>query len=154
MKPRAASHSEAPTARPYTSPGRCPIGANLKKTSQCRLARATRECREALECGGLTPLFLAAEAAGSISQPFCAPWRASVLPVRSNDVRASIASKAKAGSSPRTPKAGAKLLNPPRTRSRCLAGRLEFTLFQCVCLPWAGIFRALDPRNPAHFPPA
>ena len=45
----------------------------------------TRECREALDCGGLTPLFLSVEVARNVELPSC------VLLHRFNLLRASTA---------------------------------------------------------------
>ena len=67
---------------------------------------AAYECREALECGGLTPLFLPRDSASSVARPSQAKQRLTVH--RSSELPAP---KVKAGSSPRTPKASAKLGN-------------------------------------------
>ena len=79
---------------------------------------AAREGREALDCGGLTPLFLSPDAARSARQPVSAQWRAFLMLATSSGMPASTASKAKAGSSPRTPKAGATLHEPLQRLNR------------------------------------
>ncbi len=66
---------------------------------EASFAKAPRECREALECGGLTPLFLPRECAWSFGKMSQAEPRFTIL--RSWALHPP---KVKAGSSPRTPK--------------------------------------------------